>query len=1086
MSGFGTKTCSIFSAPLFWEKLDWTVRASLLTVLPTMILTLEPDTKDIFPLPSSVAFLAFWITMPTFGAGLREFVIALKGYALSLILLLFVILIDPHASWLIILLLFVFVLVTSFFAEQVKKTSAYCLVVFLLQLQSDPAGTGIKFVGDYFTTLLIALAFGLAAFFIPNIRWSSDLSKLYVSILGNSLSIYVQGTCSSFWTRSPLERELHIVRLRQLGATAKKAIAKAAMYYEEATYEPHTGAFMAAISVRHEFFVNIYNILSSMVQVVELINDNPQRIDTPLCLSFGTAIAEDLAVISSAMDNMILKIADFKHPVREEDIQMFREARERFQDRLSEVRQEVILDNEMYEADESDVLLGFFMFSVDELCEVISNFSPRKSAHSNFVDWLKAPIYDCKSSFNALQLLISTVIHRRSLTRRAKEAIKLALCMTVPCIFQVYALKNNDTSPVAGAAIIALVYSQTGAQSFTYAVNRVLGTVLGSLTALLGVQVADSRLLVLYVAVAILSFLGAYIQTSTEYFAAGNAICNSVISVITQYTNPDAAMVRIQQNVFAILIYFCISMVFWPMRARGKVQMAFDVSLRCFREATCRLLRNLDQPEDVCEVNTAVTDVLTEWNKKITRQATFLRGACTEPTLVGADFPDIAWQKLIDAQWNLWSILSMMCFAYFTFMSSEADNLTELSVHWVVLRRISPHAKDLSDLVYATVDLYLLALGKTTVVPTSHLTRLRHGMLEAEANITEVYIQTICRNLGGDVSDEEKETDAATEGSSFSKMSIGSNSGRNAGGPLAPCRGGTKRTSGSTGPAPLAGSSPQEHQKKKKGGYLMYNLTKEEEEVLKRYLVNRSESIRHRSMIEENTEDTAKKDKKGAVKDSFVGNRSFLGLFAKTIRGGDQASRTSRASSVEGEERAKKRSKKRHGELDPSTQEVDPNATVTKKLSFVSKPNDKEHSSAEEGTNDRRSQEGTEEGPLQHSRSLEKTEDRGNKRRLSTDHHPTTPKMRFENTMERGSFSRQASSSMSGDGSSTEPSEHGSQMLQNITFFDHKRREFVLSNQDIHSLEAFLFGVRALTVQLGELQKALLEMQHAGELAKKV
>lgn len=41
---------------------------------------------------------------------------------------------------------------------------------------------------------------------------------------------------------------------------------------------------------------------------------------------------------------------------------------------------------------------------------------------------------------------------------------------------------------------------------------------------------------------------------------------------------------------------------------------------------------------------------------------------------------------------------------------------------------------------------------------------------------------------------------------------------------------------------------------------------------------------------------------------------------------------------------------------------------------------------------------------------------------------------------------------------------------------------FVLSNQDIHSLEAFLFGVRAIVVELSAFQKSLIEMYHAEEI----
>ncbi|KAH9598306.1 hypothetical protein LSM04_001096 [Trypanosoma melophagium] len=1144
LTGFGTKTFGIFSAPLFWEKLDWTVRASLFTVLPTMILTLEPATAGIFPLPSSVAFLAFWITMPTFGSGLREFIITLKGYALSLVMLMVVIAINPKESWLILLLLFLFVLLTSFFAEQVKKTCAYCLAVFLMQRQADPNNTGMTFVGDYFITLLIALAFGLAAFFIPNIRWSSELAKLNVTLLGNSLSIYVQGVCASFWTRSPLERELHLVRLRQLKATSQKAISKANMFFEEAEYEPHSGAFMSSISVRHAFLVNISDILSSMVQVIDLINDNPQRVETPLCINFGNAIAEDLAVISAAMDSMILKISDFKHPVESEDIQMFKESRERFQERVSEVRQEVILNNEMYETDESDVLLGFFMFSVDELCEVIVNFNPEGGPRSTILEWLKTPLNDCKSSYDAFTSLITTIIHNHDITRRAKEAIKLALCMTVPSIFQIYALRNDETSPVAGAAIIAFVYSQTGAQSFTYAVNRVLGTVLGSLTALLAVKIADGSRWVLYIAVAILSFVGAYIQTSAEYLAAGNAVCNSVISIITQYTNPAAAMVRIEQNVFAILIYFCISMTIWPMRANKKVRMSFDISLRCFREVTSLLLRNLDMPEDVSEVNSSSIDILKEWNKKIKRQSAFLRGAITEPTLVGADFPEIPWRKLIAAQWNLWSVLSMMRFAYYTFMSSKVDDATELSVHWVVLRRISPYAKDLCDLLYATIDLYLLSLGKTTVVPISHLTRLRHGMLEAEQRIVEVYIQTICRKLGGESSEEEDGD--GDEGFGFaSRGNLNENS---------LSRGSLQQmgvTNGEFQPTIFTQNAPQveenhddekddadsmkakKQEKKRKDGYLMYNLTPEELEELKKHLVNRSFAATMRDTAAAGTERGSndgsveinnKKGKKGLIPESFTLNASFRNFMN---RRSSQTARTNEVDEAIAKIKGNKKRGKQRSDLGDTVQDENRNVSFSLKPASLSKRqggnddlpyghdvddeqdsfaekkvaeegeerckyngnNNGEHAEEEEGEDRRKhNQDGLQEriatGTKTGTSSYPETVNTLVVRRNSA----TGERREKEKTRSRGhSFSTmEGSTAHDGDRSSVTPTGDASEILNQLSFFDAERKEFVLTNQDIHSLEAFLFGVRALTVQLGELQKALLELQNAEELARKV
>ncbi|KAG5484882.1 hypothetical protein LSCM4_07655 [Leishmania orientalis] len=769
MSGFGTRFFALLSTPRFWEKLDWTVRGSLLTVLPTMVLSLEPSTSHMFPMPSSLAFNAFWITMPTFGSGLRELMIALKGFSVGLLFLCVIVAARPGPEWVSLLLLFCFTLISSFVAEETKKTAAFVLASTIMQYIVNPTGTDYNYVLQYYIGLLIGLAFGTAGFVVPFIRWSSDIARHYIKAMGSSLSIDLQGTLSSFWVRTPLERELNVVRLRQLRATADKCLGKIETALNESGYEPHTGAYMMCMINRFNFCKSIHNILGSMSHVIELIADNPSLIDTPMCTAFGEQIGDHLAVISSAMDSMVLKIVDFERIVTPQEIQFFREAREHFQDALSRVREDVILTNENYETDESDVLLGFFMFSLDEMCEVISQFEETAHPPSTLWNAMLFPVRDVKSVMAAFRNLAFTVVRRRTIPRRLKEAIKLSLCITLPTIFQVYALGNDAVSPAAGAAVIALIYNPTGSESFHYASGRLLGTVLGSMGALLSVQVAECRLWVLYIFITVLSFIGAYVQAAPGFYALGNAIVSSTISVCTQYKDQSAAMVRIQQNCFAILMYFVIACALWPMHARTKVKMSLNVTLRCMREAITRMLRNLDMPYDANEVTADVSALLIEMHKKVQTQSRFIPGAVEEPTMGSVEYPEDSWKRIVEAEKKLYLALSMMRFAYNTFMSSRADVTTELSVHWVVLHRIAPHAQDLSDLIYASIDLYLLSLSKMTTVPTSHLTRLRVGMVNAHQAILDTYMATISRKVAGeqDTGAGEKGEDDMYGGSSY-------------------------------------------------------------------------------------------------------------------------------------------------------------------------------------------------------------------------------------------------------------------------------------------------------------------------------
>ncbi|KPA75744.1 hypothetical protein ABB37_08283 [Leptomonas pyrrhocoris] len=781
--GFFSPVFDLLASPRLWEKLDWTIRGSVLTILPTLILCTEPSTRKIFPMPTSVVFLAYWTTQPTLGAGLRETFIVLKGFSISLVILLIIIAINPGPSWVTLIILFCCLLVTGFVAEQMKRTVAYCFASLLMQYISSRANTGYRFVGNYYATILIGQGFGLASFMFPYIRWSSENARRYIVITGDAVSLSVHGACCSFWVKnSLLERQLHVARLRQLRSTIQASMAKAQQGLSEMGYEPHSGVYAARLKTRMAFLKNVFNVVQSMTLVIEQVGANPALVETPMCREFGERIREELNLIASAMDSIILRIVDLDNVVSVTDMTAFRLARTRFEEAVSNVRDEVILSNPDYRTDNSDILLGFFLFSVEELTETISKFEDAAQPPSNLWYFVTFPLRDLQSSWAAFVDLYHAIRIRRSITRRLKEAIKLSVCIIVAAIFQVYGLKNDATSPVAGVEIIAFVYRATGGESFQYSTLRMLGTVLGSLTGLLAVQIANGRRPTLYGCTLVLTFIGSYVQAAPDYGALGSALANSVVSIVLQYKSQPNATTRIQQNCFAILIYFIISSLIWPVRGRTKVNTGLDMSLRMAREATDRLLRNLDLPDSATAVSADVLAVLGEMQKKVSQQLSNIPGAVAEPTLDSVGFPEMPWRMLVSAQRKLLVTLLMMRHAYHTFMTSTIadvegssdrdgkrvlDNVdmigagpaaaTSISVHWVVLHRISPHTRHLSQLFYEAVEVYLLTLSKATFVPTADLTRLRLGMMQCYDRIVAVYIETIQRELNTSDSEEGEE-----------------------------------------------------------------------------------------------------------------------------------------------------------------------------------------------------------------------------------------------------------------------------------------------------------------------------------------
>ncbi|SYZ63751.1 Fusaric_acid_resistance_protein-like (plasmid) [Leishmania braziliensis MHOM/BR/75/M2904] len=780
--GLAGAVFELLASPRIWEKVDWAVRGSAIAILPTLIVCLEPTTSHIFPMPTSVVFLAYWTTQPTFGAGLRDTFTVLKAFIISLALLCIVVATQPSPKWLAILILFFSLSVGTFAAQQLRVMIAYCFASLMMQYIAHPEATGYKYIGDFYLTLFIGQGFAVGALVFPYIRWSSENARRYLIVMGDAISLSLHGACCSLWVEgSLLERQLNIVRLRQLRQTIEASTEKAQKGLSEMGYEPHSGVYITQVQTRMTFLKNVFNIVQSMTLVIEQVAANPTLIETPMCRAFGERIRGELGVAAAAMDAMLLRIVNLDDLVSAADMVAFRAAKARYEDAVSSVRDEVILSNEDYRTDNSDILLGFFLFSVEELMEFISGFQDAAQSRNNLWYFLTFPLRDLQSLWSAFVELHSAVTRRHSITRRLKEGIKLSFSVALAAFFQTYVLNNSSTNPIIGVETIAFLYRSTGGDSFKYGQGRLLGTVLGCLTGLVGVHLANGSRPVLYVCTLVLTFIGSYVQSSPDYGPIGTGMSTGVISVVLQYTNKDGAIVRIQQNCFAVIIYFIVTSLMWPVRCQTKVRTGFDGSMRMGREVTDRLLRNLDLPHSAKAVSSDTMALLEEMQKKVEQQLQNLSGARWEPTMDSAEFPEMAWRMLVSAQRKLVVTLLMMRHAYTTFMSSTiaeepagspgknggaAAASTNISVHWVVLHRISPYTRQLSLLLYEAMEVYLLLMSRVTFVPTLELTRLRLGMMQCYDRIVAVYIEAIQHELrysdGDDFDDDDDDNTTGT------------------------------------------------------------------------------------------------------------------------------------------------------------------------------------------------------------------------------------------------------------------------------------------------------------------------------------
>eukprot|EP00744_Colponema_vietnamica_P009310 GILI01013255.1.p1 GENE.GILI01013255.1~~GILI01013255.1.p1 ORF type:complete len:538 (-),score=87.76 GILI01013255.1:21-1634(-) len=331
-----------------------------------------------------------------------------------------------------------------------------------------------------------------------------------------------------------------------------------------------------------------------------------------------------------------------------------------------------------------------------------------------------------------------------------------------------------------GTAIVPWIYQRTGADSFGYAINRVLGTVIGSVIAFIGAEFAGGRFWWLIASIGITSLAGAFIQTSPVYTILGNAMLWSIISISSTFSTRQAAAKRIQNNVFAVAVYLIIAMLVWPVRASTRIFFECESALRAFRESAEELCSGLSDgtiDKDYVKVVDRSGKLLKEFKGRIDTQIAYLRAASTEPTLAGNPFPTEQWGKMIQSMLNLHATLGTMQFAYFSFRSSATSqaNPSGKSIHDTLASEMSEFAVGVGQLLYSTIDLHIILLRNSDAVSTAHLVRLRVRLIQALSDMQDTFCTAYKEAMFEIINTEENE-ELPNEGDEQSTSGFGTSS----------------------------------------------------------------------------------------------------------------------------------------------------------------------------------------------------------------------------------------------------------------------------------------------------------------------
>lgn len=763
----------------FWERIDWTIRCALLCILPVSIISLHPEVARRFVLPGSVMDSALWVTAPTLGEGMREIYFAIKGFGISIATMALVLQILPQDAegYMFVLTLFVAVVVTAILAPDVKKTSSFGLAVLMFARLSE--NVDYQYLNDYWVDTLIGFSLGLPAFFIPFPVQSLTRGQMYCGVLSNNISSAIQGICDSFWT-SRMQREFNLVRLRVLHKSIYIAFDNIDKMIGATTYELHTGVTIARLEARRSLLMKLLEVVRAGTVVIDNISKQPWNVETKTCEMMGVRLGGPVRLLATSVDQLLLRIADCNAPVTKRDFLTFERTFADFEEEVRSAQEEIMLLNEGYEPELADLYLGCFLFQIREICVLVGGFQDPTDAPSLFWRiWLRAPYDWIKAMFLSI-IYVARSFADQELPRKVKEAIKLAFAMSVSALYQFY---SGSIDPITGTAIVPWIYQRTGADSFNYAINRVLGTVIGSVIAFIGAEFAGDRFWLLITSITVCSLAGAFIQTSPIYTILGNAMLWSIISISSTFSTRQAAAKRIQNNVFAVAVYLVVASVVWPVRATSRIFFECESALRAFRESAEELCSGLNDAngKDYVKVVDRSGKLLKEFKGRIDTQIAYLRAASNEPTLAGNPFPTEQWSKMIQSMLNLHATLGTMQFAYFAFRSSASSQAGagQKSIHDALASEMGECAAAVGQLLYSTVDLHIILLRNSDAVSTSHLVRLRVRLIQALNLMQDCFCESyndamfemINREEGGDGAEQNTSTSSSTSRSASSSSS---------------------------------------------------------------------------------------------------------------------------------------------------------------------------------------------------------------------------------------------------------------------------------------------------------------------------
>lgn len=450
--------------------------------------------------------------------------------------------------------------------------------------------------------------------FIPFPRFCKNRAQDTLEHIARNTGTAFQGLVHSFWSNTNVERNLAMSKVRVMTQSLDHLLP--IFEHHQATSLPEFlfeyTSTREIREIKFNFFERLRVNLSSMVRVLNIVQDSPEAIDNcERANQFGSVLQPLINDIAIAFDELVHALGTAKSKEELLDamprVEYFKDKTEELQRAYGVARRKLFYEFSSTNLEEFVPLMSFYLFTIISFRDTVEVFQMKVKAYNS---------NPCKSTLNILKKLtidsaVDNVHFLRKLFedpnrrewQRVLEAVKVSGAMILTVGFT-YLIKT-ETPFISGPNIIAFVAGFNTVEAVQASFVRLTGCLLGTVFGFFAGTYSSTNVQRV-ASLCVLMFAGTFLRNDKEYGVM--AVYGMFVLIPLDAVNGvslEEAVARMNQNTFGIFIYLFVIALIFPLSPRKILQKKRRNILRKMSEALTRMLALFSSSPDAEVLNTS-------------------------------------------------------------------------------------------------------------------------------------------------------------------------------------------------------------------------------------------------------------------------------------------------------------------------------------------------------------------------------------------------------------------------------------------------------------------------------------------------